>query len=362
MGSDTFSSQTQSFEINLQPPTLVLLNPPAKIARMFAGQPTPGTSNALSDLEPVQETLNLQVSFPDGHVRPLVRTSLFVDGVEVAKNTTPPFEQLVWDLRSYIQDGTHTVKIEAADDLGLIGQTTEMSIKISVPSPTQEVVAVVSQKRLLVIGITVFISASILVLVLILGGRIRPRLHPGQVSPLSGSAANARISGYRERLRQLRDPVTQPVKIVSTLATKSKARAKGWKERLPWLKSKEKAVPALAYLVPLVGTDEPTLPAPLKIIADESTLGSNAQKASLVIADPSIEDLHARIQREGNHFRITDTGSVAGTWVNFERVNQEGRILAHADIIHLGRVGFRFNLAEPGAPRKISVTPLEPGR
>ena len=59
---------------------------------------------------------------------------------------------------------------------------------------------------------------------------------------------------------------------------------------------------------------------------------------------------------------ITDTGSVAGTWVNYQPVPEAGTPLEHADIIHLGGVVLRFNLAEPGQPRKILVTPLEPDR
>jgi hypothetical protein len=131
-------------------------------------------------------------------------------------------------------------------------------------------------------------------------------------------------------------------------------------ERLPWLKPKEKTAPALAHLVPLVGSDEITLPSPIQIIADDVTLGCDPLLANLVIADPSIEGLHARIHYEDKVFQITDAGSVAGTWVNFTIVPPEGIRLEHADIIHLGRVGFRIILAEPERLRKIVVTPQEP--
>jgi len=210
------------------------------------------------------------------------------------------------------------------------------------------------------VGVVVFISASILILVLILGGRIRPKPHPGQVRVSADNSEKTNQVGYRERMRQRKDPVTQPVKIASTAPLLSKTRSKSWRERLPWLKRKQLPVPAIAYLIPLVGSDETTLPATLRIVADDTTLGRDPLQANLVIADLSIEGLHARIHHEGKLFLITDAGSVAGTWVNYDLVPPIGTQLEHADIIHLGQVGFRFNLSEPDQVRKVLVTPLEP--
>jgi len=362
IGSELLITQPMSFELNLQSPAPTILNPPAEIVRNYSSQPTPGKSGVTGDLLPVEEVLTIQVTYPDGYDRALVRTSLYVDGAMVAENTNPPFDQFVWDLRPYTQDGVHTLSIEATDNLGLVGKTGESSVKIIVPSTTQGVIVAVSQNRLLVIGVTVFISASILVLVLILGGRIHPKPYPGQVGPSAGSGEKTRPKGYRERRRQLRDPVTQPVKIASALQVQTKPRSKRWTERLPWLKRKQKPTPAMAYLIPLVGSDEPTLPVPLQITSDDVTLGSDPHQASLVIADPSIEGLHARIHHEEKSFLLSDAGSVAGTWVNYEQVTSNGINLEHADIIHLGRVGFRFKLSEPGPLRNVVVTPLEPNQ
>jgi predicted component of type VI protein secretion system len=109
-----------------------------------------------------------------------------------------------------------------------------------------------------------------------------------------------------------------------------------------------------------VGFDEPTIPAPLQITTENISLGSDPHRATLVIVDPSIEGLHARIHRQDKAFLIADAGTVAGTWVNYEQVISQGTLLQHMDIIHLGRIGFRFQLLEPGQPRKVTVTPLEP--
>lgn len=362
IGTEQITTQPQTFELNLQAPVPILLTLPAEIIRTFSSQPTPGATSVDADLLPAQQIIKIQITFPDGYNRLLARTNLYVDGALTAENTDPPFDQFVWDLRSYIQDGVHTLSVEAVDNLGIIGKSGETSVKVIVPTTTQGVMVAFSQKRLLVIGVVVLISASILVLVLILGGRIHPMPHPGQVKFPAGSSEKTRPAGYRERMRQRKDPVTQPVKITSTPLAQTKPASKSWRERLPWFPRKPEPAPAIAHLIPLVGSDETTLPAPLRILAEDVTLGSDPLQARLVIADPSIEGLHARIHHEGKSFLITDAGSVAGTWVNFEPVPPVGTQLEHADIIHLGIVGFRFNLTEPDQLHKVVVTPLESDR
>ncbi len=131
-------------------------------------------------------------------------------------------------------------------------------------------------------------------------------------------------------------------------------------ERLPWFKPEPLPEIAGAYLVPLVGFDDPTLSAPMQINVNEISLGSDPHRAALVINDPSIAGLHATINRIDTTFMISDAGTVAGTWVNYEEVHSPGSPLHHMDIIHLGRIGFRFQLPEPGQFRKVIVTPLEP--
>jgi len=161
-------------------------------------------------------------------------------------------------------------------------------------------------------------------------------------------------------MRQRSDPVTQPVKIAVEPSAKAKPRPVAWKDRLPWLQRKEMPPTAIAFLAPLMGSDGATLPTPLLVTAEDVTLGRDPLQSSLVISDPSVEAVHARLHHEGETFLITDAGSVAGTWVNYVLVPPQGMRLEHADIVHIGRVGFRFKLPEPGPLRKVVITPLEP--
>jgi hypothetical protein len=361
IGTDVISTTVHSFQLNLQAPVPAIINPPAQITRKFSTQSITNTTDIKNELQPVEQPLTIQVTYPDGYERPLMEARLYVDGVTAAEKTTPPFDQLTWDLLPYTQEAVHTLSVVITDSLGLVGRSADIPVQITVPSSKQGVIIAVSQRRPLVIGATVIISASILVLVLILGGRIRPKLQPGQVIQPAGANEKTRPSGYRQRMRQNRDPVTQPVKIDHSPPGRLKVKPKKWRIQLPWLKKKTgEQITALAYLVPLVGFDEPTIPAPLKISSGEVVLGSDPSQANLVITDPSIEAVHARLLRTEKTFRIMDSGSGAGTWVNYEQIPTDGHNLEHMDIIHLGSIGFRFKYSPPTNLRQIRVEPRDP--
>jgi predicted component of type VI protein secretion system len=74
-----------------------------------------------------------------------------------------------------------------------------------------------------------------------------------------------------------------------------------------------------------------------------------------------VEALHASLTREKEGtFRLTDEGSTAGTWVNYAQVPESGTYLEQGDLIHFGRVGFRFMLRDPKRVRKPVQKPQEP--
>jgi predicted component of type VI protein secretion system len=71
--------------------------------------------------------------------------------------------------------------------------------------------------------------------------------------------------------------------------------------------------------------------------------------------------LHARLIRlAAGHYQLRDQGSVAGTWVNYQQVPEEGQILKHGDLIHIGRSAFRFRLAEAPPEPEIRLRPTGP--
>jgi predicted component of type VI protein secretion system len=71
-------------------------------------------------------------------------------------------------------------------------------------------------------------------------------------------------------------------------------------------------------------------------VPDGATLG-RAQRADVVVADPTVSAEHARISRAGRGWVVTDLGSTNGTRVNDARVDGETRI-APGDVVVLGNV------------------------
>jgi pSer/pThr/pTyr-binding forkhead associated (FHA) protein len=96
------------------------------------------------------------------------------------------------------------------------------------------------------------------------------------------------------------------------------------------------------------------------ITVSELTFGSDTKQAVIALDDPSVEPLHARLWREENGtFYIEDFGSIAGTWVNYGSADENGMPLEHGDLIHIGKIGYRFTLSKPAKVRKPVVIPLD---
>jgi pSer/pThr/pTyr-binding forkhead associated (FHA) protein len=137
-------------------------------------------------------------------------------------------------------------------------------------------------------------------------------------------------------------------------------RLPGWVNRWQW--PQRRLLPnASAYLAYLAEAGEKPAASPISIAVDELTFGLDPSLATVVLDDPSVEGLHARlIRQEDGSLRLVDEGSVAGTWVNYTPVASEGQVLEHGDLVHFGRVGFRFTQRDPQHVRKPVITFEEP--
>jgi pSer/pThr/pTyr-binding forkhead associated (FHA) protein len=81
-----------------------------------------------------------------------------------------------------------------------------------------------------------------------------------------------------------------------------------------------------------------------------------------MVDDPSVESIHARLVRVGETYRISDDGSVAGTWVNYTPVSNEGTRLEHGDLVHIGTAGYRFTLYQPSRVLKTIISSEDSSR
>jgi hypothetical protein len=321
-------SPVQEFELEVLPPIVAFVSPPMEIERSF-----PEESDGESDnLLPSSQFIELMVEFPDGYTRPLKQTSLLVDGFVVEIKTTEPFDLFIWDLDEYNSNGEHILQAEVVDILGLTGNSADTAIDVVVSGSSTNVWQIISKNRMLLAGIVVALSGAVLVFVLVVGGRLRP--------------------GFLRELRQQEKgsgPITQPIRVKTEPAS---ARRATWVKRLHWPRRRISSK-AYAFMIPLRDTDQEDSAPPILITGDEVTFGSDPERAKQVLDDPSVDPLHAHLQREASDdFRLSDSGSTAGTWVNYSPVSKEGTRIEHGDLVHIGRVGYRFVFRAPKRVRK----------
>lgn len=327
-------SEPIEFELEVLPPNVAFISPQLKIERQRTGD-----ENSES-LIPRLENLEVLIEFPDGHTRAIERSRLYVDNEIVAVNNTPPFDQFTWDLDGYVSDGEHNLKVEVEDSLGLSGTSMETVVAVTIQRQSRSVFLALSRNRSLFAGVAVVLAAAVLVLVLIRGGQLRP-----------GFMLDLR------RKRRRSDPVTQPV---NTNPEGEKQRFPGWFERFNW-PQRRLAPQSMAFLIPLSDTGSEKSSPPVSISNPEVIFGCNPELVNHAIKDPSVEEVHARLRHEDNgSFRIADLGSVAGTYVNYTPVSKEGMLIQHGDLVHIGRVGFRFTLRRPDRVRKPVIILKEP--
>ena len=77
-----------------------------------------------------------------------------------------PFENFTWDLQEYTSEGTHQLKVEARDSLGLVGTSAEIPVYVTLVQPTENPWAGIQHNMPLLIGLIVLVAGAILVLFL----------------------------------------------------------------------------------------------------------------------------------------------------------------------------------------------------
>ena len=330
----SLSTPKQAFTLTIQPPNPMFVSPPAQIARLSL----PGSQNPLSSLAPTSQKLQLIIEFPDGHPRDLKYTRLYVDGKLVLENIIAPFDTFTWDLSGYTETARHILTVEVQDSLGLTAMSSQTPVQVTVTIPTVSTLKNITQNKNLVPLIAMGAAGIALVIVLLTGWR---RLARGASTP-------------KIKKEKVGDPVTQPIPIrdaAGRLPTDKLARPR----------RSESNEPAIARLVRLAEDNHITLAgSPISLGAGEITFGRDPAQASCVIDAPSVEALHARLwQAEDGSFILCDQGSVAGTWVNYAPISGEGIHLEHGDLVHIGKVGFRFELGKPVHVRRPQIRLLK---
>lgn len=329
-------SAVQSFNIDIQPPNPIFVNPPLQITRQAPADDPFNTNLLLPEVQPLQ----IIIEFPDRHKRPLVRTTLYVDGKVEAENKAEPFDKFNWDLKNYELSGEHQIMVEAVDTLGLSKTSMSIPVTITVVQPPRGVMALFAKYRQ-PITIGAVALAGLALLFVLLTGRLRVSLR-----------------ARREARRAYEDPLTQPVAIPAEAPAPASEKTKRRNTRPD--ASRPRAVNAAASLIRLMPDGQPATANPIPLAEKEITFGTDPVQASQVIDDASVSPLHARLKQTDDGFILFDNNSIAGTWVNYEPVPREGHRLQHGDMINFGKMLYRFQLRTPPTGSKPRVSSDKP--
>jgi len=331
-------SEEQSFKLDVQPPNPILVMPPEQIVR----QASPDDIFDNEHLLPEKQQLEIIIEFPDNHPRPLARTTLYVDGQPTAQNDAESFDSFSWDLSAYNESGQHELVVEVVDSLGMSKASMGIPVTITVVhAPTGGQAFLAKYRAYIAIGAIVL--AGIILTIILLSGR-------------------ARVKSRRERQearRRKTDPVTQPVPIQQAEPpSKRKGFRKGKQaSHLPWMRV-DRLQNAPAHFIQLGNNGEPLTGHPIPLIEKEITFGTDPIQSAYVLDHPSVAALHARLkQTDKGDFLLTDNGTVAGTWVNYEPIPKEGRILNHGDVVNFGQLTYRFALRKPPTDSEPKIIP-----
>lgn len=338
-------SQTVGYESTISAPIPVFISPPTQVVRAVPE----GEKSSLENLSPDEIRLGILVEFPDTIQREIAYSSLYVNGEKLVENTTPPFDQFSLDLTPYQTSAVLVLRAEVVDELGVQGNSVDISMEVVVQEPRAGLLSVLGRNVSILAGGVVILSGCVLLLVLVLAGRLRPRP----------------IGERRRRRSSEQDPVTQPVKLDEEATQPAPDRGSGqparlFPARLPW-SGRGRSTP-LAYLVQVDADGKVKPETEHPIYSEEMTFGSDSNAVDLTLSDPAVEPFHARIWRDADgKFWLADLGSVAGTWLNYAPVPNSGTMLEHGDLLHIAKVGFRFSLSRPTRPRRTVITPLGEG-
>lgn len=328
-GGTSVSSEPQAFTLNVQPPNPILLALPAQVTRAAPPEDPYNTEILL----PGELPLEVLFDFPDGHPRPIVRVALYVDGELAAENTSGALDQFTWDLSGYAVSGQHTLKVEATDSLGLTGESLSLPVFVTVLKPRGGPLIWLARYRFVIVW-SVVAAAGLALLAVLFGTRVR----------------RAR-SQRRAKRRQYADPLTQPVPAVLEPPT--------GRRTTPRRTRPDQVTEAAARLVRLHPDGRPAPASPIPIAGPEVTLGADPVRSSIILDEPALSPLHARIRQTEAGYILFDQNSTAGTWVNYEPVTHEGYPLKHGDRVHFGNLMVRFELRNPPEVSEPLIAPAD---
>ncbi len=312
----------RQFPLDVQPPNPIFISPPREISRKIIQS----GSDDISDAKFVPEsfTLDIIVDFPDSHPRDLEEVIFRVDGEVVSRLTSPPYNQVEWDLRDYQTSAVHYLTIEAVDLLGLSRQSIQTPVEVILDIPPPSISKIFIENATAFVSLALVLILGILLFIFISRGTIKPEFNIGENRFFQKE-------GKGQNLPYLLSKTDQKNKLAPKLS-----------DRDPLNGNKHNAY----RLVPISDILQQQIPQPIQGWNEELILGNDPDPRIINIPHPSVAKKHARINIQPDGVpEIIDEGSSAGTWVNYKHIPpSKPQPLKDGDIIHIGEAGFRYQV------------------
>jgi hypothetical protein len=301
---------TSEYDLELLPPELVLQPPATQITRSGSAYDTPVT-----DLEPKQFIIPVQISWPDEKPRELTAVVWQVNGLRQPQmNTLQPNEagqlMLSWDME-LADEGSYEFVVDAADELGFTTTSEPVTIEVvterplaptttPLPTATPEPEPITPQS----LNISFWL-------------------------PLLGLLAITAVALLFVRSRR-QPPITEEDESLELTELPP----------LPEELDLPTITPFAAYLEPI---NQPGAKS-IRLKDDNVIIGRDETAANIILSDKSVARLHARIARQNDRYWLYDEGSAHGTYLNYTRLGLAPKAITDNDIISIGRLQFRFSL------------------
>lgn len=303
--------ESSEFYLNVHAPKPILINPPPTITR---SAPQNWDEN-LENLLPESVAIEIMLEFPDGYPRDLSFSRLFVDGQMVDERTEAPFELLTWGLSAVDKTGEYVIQVGVEDTLGLFGETILTPIRVELSAPETESPRPVQHIGLILVWVVLAGAALILV--------------------IWGA-----LSFFRSRFAQRFFNKLFSSRSISTAEKSTEPEDQGG---------------PFASLLPLEGGISGWKQAAIQVMQANTVIGSDPERASLLLSGDTIDGLHACLHSEQGAFWLMDCGSRSGTWINYNPIGSQPVELHPGDLIHIGSAGFRFTIIDVESPPGATI-------
>lgn len=307
----------REFYLDVQPPNPIFVSPPREIVRELQEGST--NDNSVQTYQPDNVSLDILLEFPDNHPRDLEELTFRVDGELVDRKTNPPYDLFIWDISMYDTSATHQLSLEAVDELGLSRLSVETPVRIEVIIPPPNFTSIIKANAPALAGLAVILLAGLALFIFISQGRIQP----GETNIFQSVSMKW---GKLIKSKKLIKKINLGNKLVSQESTASQVK--------PY------------RLIAINDISQRIFPEPIRVDKSEIRIGSSVPGNGIQIQHPSVIEQHAAVTAmEDGTIQITDLGSTAGTWINYQQIETgKPQFLKDGDIIHIGEAIFRIQV------------------